>query len=302
MKDTLTRESRTQGALLGFAAGDALGATTEFMQPEMIREVLGLHTEIIGEGVFNWRPGQGTDDSDLMFALARTYRAGYSLKGAANRYLKWLDFEQPRDIGGTTHAALTHYRKSRNPKISGRRAHTRMAAGNGSLMCALPTGLVPMNRGTRCERAAELSRITHFDKRCVESCIAYVNIVANLLDGLDPRDAVWEVAGMEFIHDVDDVLRRAPLMRFDDLSFSGFVLDSLTVAVWAVCQLDDTLEDLLIAIVNQGNDADTTAAIAGGLLGARDGIDAVPERWVEKLEYREEALQLGEAFARMHRS
>ncbi len=35
-----------------------------------------------------------------------------------------------------------------------------------------------------------------------------------------------------------------------------------------------------VGIVNLGGDADTNGACAGGLLGVRDGADAVPARWV----------------------
>ena len=39
-------------------------------------------------------------------------------------------------------------------------------------------------------------------------------------------------------------------------------------------------------VINVGSDADSTSAVAGGLLGARDGDVAIPERWLERLEYR----------------
>lgn len=76
---------------------------------------------------------------------------------------------------------------------------------------------------------------------------------------------------------------------------SGFVLESLALAVAAV--LDPrSLEDVLVDIVRVGNDTDTNAAIAGGLLGARDGEDAVRRRWTSKLQFATElrsiALQL----------
>jgi ADP-ribosylglycohydrolase len=46
------------------------------------------------------------------------------------------------------------------------------------------------------------------------------------------------------------------------------------------------LEDVLTDVVNLGGDADTTGAVAGGLLGVRDGVAAVPGRWVGALEYK----------------
>lgn len=35
-------------------------------------------------------------------------------------------------------------------------------------------------------------------------------------------------------------------------------------------------------------DSDTNGAIAGGLLGARDGVEKIPERWLGKLQFRKE--------------
>jgi ADP-ribosyl-[dinitrogen reductase] hydrolase len=39
----------------------------------------------------------------------------------------------------------------------------------------------------------------------------------------------------------------------------------------------------LIEAVNLGDDADTTGAIYGQIAGAYYGIDAIPERWLEKI-------------------
>ena len=41
-----------------------------------------------------------------------------------------------------------------------------------------------------------------------------------------------------------------------------------------------TVEDGLVATVGKGGDTDTNAAIAGALLGAADGLGAIPPRWV----------------------
>jgi ADP-ribosyl-[dinitrogen reductase] hydrolase len=45
-----------------------------------------------------------------------------------------------------------------------------------------------------------------------------------------------------------------------------------------------SFEECLIAIVNQGGDADTTGAIVGAIAGAYYGIDAIPREWVRKLD------------------
>jgi hypothetical protein len=56
---------------------------------------------------------------------------------------------------------------------------------------------------------------------------------------------------------------------------SGFVLESLSLAVAAV--LDPRrLPEVLVDVVRVGMDTGTNAAIAGGLLGVRDGAGAIP--------------------------
>ena len=76
-------------------------------------------------------------------------------------------------------------------------------------------------------------------------------------------------------------------------SCSGFVLDSLTLAVAAV--LDERrLDQVLVDVVRVGRDTDTNAAIAGGLLGARDGEEAVLDEWKDLLQFGPEFRRLAD--------
>lgn len=49
----------------------------------------------------------------------------------------------------------------------------------------------------------------------------------------------------------------------------------------------DSFEEAAIDVVNLGGDTDTTGAILGALAGAHYGIDAIPERWLSRLQNRE---------------
>ncbi|MFD9961704.1 ADP-ribosylglycohydrolase family protein [Amycolatopsis sp. NPDC058986] len=160
----ISRTDRARGALLGVAAGDALGATVEFCRPAEIASRYGRHADIVGGGSFRWRPGQGTDDSDLTAAVARAYAEGYSLCRVGEHFLAWRD-RKPRDIGGTTAAALATLANTGDPVQSGLSVLDRIdaahAAGNGSLMRAMPTALAREDMGTRRREAAEISAVTH---------------------------------------------------------------------------------------------------------------------------------------------
>ncbi len=73
----------------------------------------------------------------------------------------------------------------------------------------------------------------------------------------------------------------------DEVPTGGFVLDTLECALWAWWHHDD-FEEALIKVVNLGGDTDTNAAVAGALLGAQFGLDAIPKRWREKVRWRDD--------------
>jgi ADP-ribosylglycohydrolase len=59
---------RYEGALLGLAAGDALGTTVEFQAPGTFPPV----SDIVGGGPFNLKRGAWTDDTSLALCLAES--------------------------------------------------------------------------------------------------------------------------------------------------------------------------------------------------------------------------------------
>ncbi|MGE4427111.1 MAG: ADP-ribosylglycohydrolase family protein, partial [Solirubrobacteraceae bacterium] len=68
---------------------------------------------------------------------------------------------------------------------------------------------------------------------------------------------------------------------------SGFAPKALEAALWAVWSTT-TFADAVLAAVNLGDDADTTAAITGQLAGALYGAKAIPHRWRERVHLGDE--------------
>ncbi|KAH6968062.1 ADP-ribosylation/Crystallin J1 [Fusarium avenaceum] len=310
-KRLVDRESRIIGALLGVHAGDSLGATLEFAPHDLIASDYprGLR-EIIGGGLLSWSAGQATDDTDMTRAVLLAYRdvqPGEDIaRLSADNFLKWEDGDwpgrelgsQPKDIGLAVADGLEKYRETQDPDNAGA---GRGRAGNGSLMRCIPTGLFQTNPESLIIESERISRVTHDDKKCTVSCAAYNTIVSKLINGSSAPDAI--AAGQH----VAATLKSAQVNRAIELgkelsiatmakkgasnklkdSGGGFVLDSLTIAIAAL--LDKRgLEDVLVDVVRIGGDTDTNAAIAGGLLGARDGEAGIPLRWRTKLQYGEE--------------
>lgn len=308
---------RWAGALLGLHAGDALGATVEFSPwsdiqtryPEGVRE-------IVGGGPFHWPAGHATDDTDLTRAVLLAYLAPGEdvVLTAARHMLDWLEGrwpgrhegKGPRDVGKATLAGLRKFAETGDPSTSGCGPGQ---AGNGSLMRCLPTALAVRDRERRIQDSMRISAITHADPRCTISCAVYNEIVFALLQGRTADESV-EI-GQTVARELDSKavadaisygrhLLPAMLVRtgetFLDDEAAGYVLDSLSLAVAAV--LDPRpLPDVLIDIVRIGNDTDSNGAIAGGLLGARDGAEAIPPQWMDVLQFADEFRAAAAKFA-----
>ena len=62
--------------------------------------------------------------------------------------------------------------------------------------------------------------------------------------------------------------------------------EALAIAIYCALRSDSFEEGVTLA-VNLTGDSDSTGAIAGNLLGALYGVEAIPQRWLEPLELRE---------------
>ncbi|KAM0221456.1 hypothetical protein ACHAQD_005368 [Fusarium lateritium] len=311
------RESRVIGALLGVHAGDSLGATVEFAShKDIARDFPNGLRDIVGGGPFNWAAGDATDDTDMTRGVLLAYHDHNCLgvgedvaRLAGDYFIKWLRGNwpgrrpgtSPDDIGGATSTGLRIYEKTRDPDRAGAGEGN---AGNGSLMRCIATGLFQPDPEMLIKESQRISKITHDDKRCTIACAAYNTIVSKLIDQVNPAEAIE--AGLDVAKALEGK-RTGPVFEAIELGksldvakmaregspqelkgrFGGFVLGSLSLAIAAL--LDSrSLEDIVVDVVRIGHDTDTNAAIAGGLLGARDGVAGIPQRWRSILQFGDE--------------
>ena len=66
---------------------------------------------------------------------------------------------------------------------------------------------------------------------------------------------------------------------------SGYVVDCLRSAQLAL--MAGGYEQVVKAAIALGHDTDTTACVAGGIAGLRDGVHTIPERWRAALRGQE---------------
>ena len=267
-------EKRAQAVLLGSAVGDALGATTEFMNPEQIRKEYGVHKDIVGGGWLNLAPGQVTDDTEMTLCVARAIaeKGDWDLVGIADRFAQWLE-GRPVDVGATCRRGIERYRAMRQLQAP----PGKKDAGNGAAMRTAPVALFSLgNEEGMAWLALEQARLTHNHPLSDAACIA-VGIMVQ-----------WGILGYparSLRAAADELVDRHPEFHFEEYEggATAYVADTMRTALNAFFTTDD-FEECLIKTVNRGDDADTTATIVGAIAGAWYGLDAIPPRWLQALD------------------
>jgi ADP-ribosyl-[dinitrogen reductase] hydrolase len=265
--------SRAHGCLMGQAAGDSLGALVEFRSARDIAAAGEGPRLLVDGGHWELLAGQPTDDTEMALALARSIvEAGrYDPRAALSAYQAW-GASGPFDMGRTTRAALAG-------------SPLGESQANGSLMRASPLGIFahPLPEAVAVRTARMDSGATHPHRVCGDSVAAYVLAVARAIrSGAGPEDAyraalAW--ARADAVPAVAEAIAKAATAAPQcDGEQMGFVLIALQNAFHELLHAR-SLEEGVVATVRRGGDTDTNAAIAGALLGAVHGRDAVPSQW-----------------------
>ena len=266
-------EQRARAVLLGAAVGDALGATTEFMSPAEIREQFGVHRDIVGGGWLDLAPGQVTDDTEMTLCVAHAIAAKgeWDLVGIADRFVQWLEAD-PVDVGDACRRGIKRYRAGRGLHVPpGNRD-----AGNGAAMRMGPVAIFALGDKKEMARLAiEQARLTHNHPLSDAACVAVGMMIQCGMLGC-PARRLLAVA--------DDLAKMHPEFRYEEYSggASGYIADTMRTVLDAFFNTDD-FEECIVTAVNRGDDADTTAAIAGAIAGAWYGLDSIPPRWLAAL-------------------
>lgn len=292
---------RYVGCLVGLAIGDALGAPLEFMARDQIAANYGEVREMIGGGWLNLDPGEHTDDTQMALAVASSIVSlGHvDPTDIARRFVAWLH-TQPKDIGNITRTALRYHEQGIAwDEVGPRVCHdlSGRCAGNGSIMRCAPVGLFHAHRADDLIRDSMLtSAVTHADGLAVWSTVAVNLLIVELLAGRQ-EGLIERVTDAIDAPLVRETLLGAPALSRREVRSGGYVLETLGAALWAL-QNHAGFEDVVVAAINLGDDTDTVGAVAGALAGAREGIAAVPERWLHQLH---DGHLLADTAAALHR-
>lgn len=291
----LLLHDRISGGLVGLLVGDALGVPYEFLSSSEVPDRSAIEftpPPYSPRPAHSAPPGTWSDDGAQALCLLSTLLecGSLNLQVFSRKLLEWR-FEgaftpdkRVFDCGLQTQAALRSLGEGVPPDRSG--PSGEQDNGNGSLMRVLPLAL--WHKGSDEQLFADArhqSLVTHGHLRSQLCCAFYSLWAREFIVG---KSDAWDLAAAKF-----QKLGRSDVATAKETNFildethrasacgSGYVLNSLWSARIAMQESD--YESVVRAAVALGNDTDTTACIAGGLAGVRDGVAAIPERWRNSL-------------------
>lgn len=282
------------GCLYGQAIGDALGLGSEFMnKDEVMRHYpngLSRYDQIIQDRHrCRWEKGAWTDDTDMMLCILNGFEHGeFNVHRIASNFKDWFNGE-PMGIGSHTYKVLCMGDYVEQPEMCSKLwwdLSRQQSAANGALMRTSVVGLSNKNLVAQTET---ICKLTHYDPRCVGSCVIVTSIIHNLVYNTkelkyndiveigrryDDRICQW----IDLAHDSANIA----MLDLDDTHSIGYTLRTLAAALWCYWH-SQTFEEGLLAVVNEGGDADTNAAVACSILGAKFGYGSIPKYYIDNL-------------------
>jgi len=246
--------NKIAGAVYGFAIGDAMGATTEFMSKNGIKKQFGKVKDIIGGGWLNLQPGEVTDDTQMtmcvMSAIMRQPKDVFEFKKyCADNFVIWKN-SRPKDIGVQCSESISYLKFGENVPVN------KQALGNGSLMRAMPLAILNLPYFNIVQ-----GELTHNNRLCSMIILDYTRLIQDYINN-------------NYNNDFTDSIEKL-------LEPSGHIRNTFNNSIY--WSKKNSFEEAIIGAVNDGGDADTIAAITGSLVGVKFGFDAIPERWINQL-------------------
>lgn len=304
--------------ILGVITGDALGMPIQFVDREEVKKSPIFTMD--GFGTYDMPAGTWSDDSSMTLATLASLveKKKIDFDDIMQRFYQWaakgeytpagISFDQ----GNTCMEAICNYARDMDYRSCGKTGE--WANGNGALMRIMPVCLYaytqikkrPKPYDKMIEYIHQVSALTHCHLRSIMACGIYFFLVHAILEYTGTLQEKMQIgisnAKRFYACDSSNLEEWARYKRLENLAefallpeeeikSSGYVVDSLEAAIWALITTN-SLEEGLLKAVNLGDDTDTVGAIAGGLAGLYYGYRNIPAQWRRTIIKKEEIIGL----------
>ncbi len=306
--------SAVVGAILGTAVGDAIGLPYEGLSRRRAQRLLGTPDRYR----FLFGRGMVSDDTEhacmVMQALMATGDdANRFTHDLAWRLRFWL-LGLPAGIGMATLKGTLRLWLGVPPQRSG-----VFSAGNGPAMRSVALGTVIDDLEILRRLVTASTRLTHTDPKADYGAFAVALAAQMASSGEQPdggrftanlRRCLTDAASEEFLALVD---RAVASVRSGETTeafaasmgwskgVSGYIYQTAPVVLHAWLSHPCDFRAAVTSVIRCGGDADTTAAIVGGIVGSAVGKEGIPAEWLDRLAEQPRSVawmeRLGEELA-----
>jgi len=309
------------GGVLGGAVGDALGMPFEGLPSKSIAEKYHRIDYYLpgrkGTPLQTLRPGQYTDDTQLVVATLNAFQQGYSIARLVHEFK--LLFPNIRGAGKSTYTALNNLVNDCSPKKSG----DLLGIGCGAITRVFP--FVALRYGdddiTACENEiASAVQITHNNKtatsaalitsgileKLVELDANYFNRKKNRLDFISkiiecPMNETPELKQLQRnLMNVKNILqnKRPNILDLrEKLGSTGKIMELLPSSLCFFLLSSESYLSSVSDAIMLGGDTDSRAALTGIFSGVYLGKSKIPEYLLTGLEKHSELERLASDLA-----
>ncbi|MBQ6111707.1 MAG: ADP-ribosylglycohydrolase family protein [Synergistaceae bacterium] len=161
---------------------------------------------------------------------------------------------------------------------------------------------------------AEIAAITHGHDLGWLPAALLTHVIARVMQDCSLPDAIRDaqkvnqdlfsgIISQRHFDEMNDLLERALKLadsKHDDTDNireigEGWTGDeALAIALYCALRYPDDLSQALIVSVNHSGDSDSTGAVAGNIIGAMLGYDAIADKWKDNLELKNIILELSD--------
>ncbi len=285
-------KSKFLGCLIGAAIGDGLGAWREGRRIAEKEDIASL-AERVEELAY-------TDDTHMTIGVVESLiqSRGFDGEHMAQTFIKNYEAEPWRGYGPGPPRVFRMIKRGEPWDSAASKIYRGGSFGNGSAMRVAPIGLLYSNNPAKLrEIAYKSSSITHFHELGKEGAALQAYAVALALntpsdEEIDREAFLLKLQNFaqtqlykEKIANTKELLGEQDRARVVAVLGNGIeALNSVPTAIYCFLKQPKSYKDSVIYAISLGGDTDTIASMAGAILGAYLGIEAIPQEWRLKLE------------------
>ena len=261
------------------------------------------------------------------------------IQNVTNAYLIWMSFQTGQNVHVKDTYKVSRLPELNQRRAPGNTCLSALATinrgkevvndskGCGGIMRVAPVGIYGALKGWTLEHTADIAgkiaEITHKHPLSTYSSAAFAVLIQLCLRKENMNKETFTKKVLESIEVIKSLYGITPEMNafenyvhktleltecpepdwklIEQQIGEGWVAEeSFAIAIFCVTRHINNFKDCIVSAVNHGGDSDSTGAIAGNIIGAILGYEAIPEQYKKDLQNLEFIEELSEEISKIH--